>query len=83
MPQFLEPRLRAAAVKRGFTTPRQQARYVNGAMNRQGLMHGNQITPKGARMEAEHDAAENMRPRLKHPKRHLNLGKYLHPKGGY
>lgn len=96
MPAFLEPRLRAAAIKRGFTSPRQQARYIYGAMNNMGAMHGNQITAKGERMEQKHEAdmsassqdedeTDNMRPPLQrsHPRRHLNLGKYLHPKGGY
>ena len=95
MPAFLEPRLRAAALKRGFTSPRQQDRYIYGAMNNMGAMHGNQITAKGERMEEKHeqdmsqsseDEEPDLRPALKkstHPRRHLNLGKYLHPKGGY
>lgn len=53
MPNFLEDKLKAQAAKKGFTG-RRAARYVYGAMNNMGAMHGNQITRKGRAMEQKH-----------------------------
>ncbi len=55
MPKFLEKVLKAEATKKG-KTGRAAARYVYGAMNNMGAMHGNKETAKGARMEAKHVA---------------------------
>lgn len=55
MPKFLENILQSAASKKGFTG-RKAARYVYGAMNNMGAMHGNQETAKGKRMEKKHNA---------------------------
>lgn len=55
MPKFLENRLRAEAAKKGFSG-RRADRYVYGAMNNMGAMHGSQETAKGARMEEKHEA---------------------------
>lgn len=71
MPKFLEDKLAAEAAKKG-KTGRAADRYIYGAMNNMGAMHGNQETAKGARMEAKHEAD------MGHP--HRNLGKYLHKK---
>lgn len=49
MPNFLERRLRKA-VPKGVDPDR----YVYGAMNNMGAMHGNQETAKGKRMERKH-----------------------------
>jgi len=46
-----EAALKAAARKKGFTG-RRAARYVYGAMNNEGLMHGNQVTKKGMKRYA-------------------------------
>lgn len=54
MPKFLEKKLKAEARKQG-KTGREADRYVYGAMNNQGSMHGNQETAKGRRMEAKHE----------------------------
>lgn len=67
MPKFLEDQLRAEASKHGLKGKRAD-RYVYGAMNNLGAMHGNVETPKGKRMAAKHAAD--------HP--HKNLGRYLH-----
>lgn len=53
MPDFLEKKLEAGAAKHGFTGKRAD-RYVYGAMNRLGAMHGNKITARGRRMEKKH-----------------------------
>jgi len=55
MPKFLENDLEAEARKKGMTG-RREARYVYGAMNDIGAMHGNQETAKGADMQRKHDA---------------------------
>lgn len=57
MPKFLENDLAAEAQKKGFTG-RRAAKYIYGAMNNLGAMHGNQPTAKGARMQAKHDRQE-------------------------
>lgn len=54
MPAFLETILKHAAAKKGFKGKR-AAKYVFGAMNNMGAMHGSKITPKGERMQAKHD----------------------------
>jgi len=53
MPEFLEKALSKEASKKGFTGKRAD-RYVYGAMNNQGVMHGNKITSKGRAMERKH-----------------------------
>ena len=50
MPKFLEQQLAAEANKKGFTGKR-KARYIYGAMNNMGAMHGSKETPKGMAME--------------------------------
>jgi hypothetical protein len=54
MPKFLEVALEKAAAKKG-KTGRAAARYVYGAMNNMGAMHGNKETAKGARMAKKHE----------------------------
>ena len=54
MPAFLEQKLREGAAK-AHLTGRAADRYVYGAMNRMGAMHGNQETAKGRDMQAKHD----------------------------
>lgn len=71
MPKFLKQRLAAQAAKEGKTGEAAD-RYVYGAMNNMGAMHGNKETPKGARMEATHE-----RDHTPHPAR--NLGTHLKP----
>ena len=51
MPAFLEKTLRAN-VPAGVDPDR----YVYGAMNNQGLMHGSQETAKGAAVEKKHES---------------------------
>jgi hypothetical protein len=53
MPQFLETILKRGAAKKG-KTGKAAARYVYGALNNLGAMHGSKETPKGKRMEAKH-----------------------------
>lgn len=55
MPKFLEQQLAAEANKKGFTGKR-KARYIYGAMNNMGAMHGSKETAKGAAMQAKHVA---------------------------
>ena len=55
MPESLEKKLRAEAAKKGLSG-RQKARYVYGAMNDMGAMHGSKETKKGERMESKHIA---------------------------
>lgn len=55
MPNFLEAKLEQGAEKHGFSGKRAD-RYVYGAMNRMGAMHGNKITSKGKAMERKHAA---------------------------
>jgi hypothetical protein len=55
MPAFLEAKLRQSAAKRGFSGERAD-RYVYGAMNNSGAMHGNKETSKGKRMQKKHEA---------------------------
>ena len=72
MPKFLERKLRTEAASEGIYG-RKADQYVYGTMNNIGAMKGNKETPKGAAMQAKHDAA----PRgAQHP--HKNLGGYLH-----
>lgn len=67
MPKFLEDKLKAEYPN--------NPKAVYGTMNNIGAMHGNKETPKGAHMQAEHEAKVG----AQHP--HANLGKFLHPKG--
>ena len=62
MPKFLEAKL-----KREYPN---NPSAVYGTLQNIGAMSGNKITPKGAAMQAKHDAG--------HP--HRNLGKFLHPR---
>lgn len=62
MPRFLESKLKAEYPGNNHA--------VYGVMNKIGAMKGNKVTPKGERMQAQHDA------KVAHP--HANLGKYLH-----
>ena len=70
MPKFLEQKLRAEYGN--------NPRAIYGTMNKIGAMHGNNETPKGARMEAKHerDVKRGTASGMPHP--HANLGKYLH-----
>lgn len=54
MPKFLEDKLRAQARKEG-KKGKAADRYVYGAMNNMGAMHGNKETAKGAQMQAKHE----------------------------
>ena len=54
MPKFLHDKLAREAAAKG-KTGRAADRYVYGAMNNMGAMHGNKETAKGARMEAKHE----------------------------
>ena len=64
MPKFLERKLKAEYGQNSATPYK--------VMNAIGAMHGNKETPKGAAMDAKHEA------KMGHP--HSNLGKYLHPR---
>lgn len=55
MPAFLEKKLKTEARKKGMSG-KQAARYVFGAMNNMGAMHGDKITAKGEAMERKHKA---------------------------
>ena len=55
MPQFLESILKREAAKKGFKG-RRAAKYVYGAMNNMGAMHGNKTTAKGERMQTKREA---------------------------
>ena len=55
MPKFLEDQLKAEGKAKGFKGQHLD-RYVYGAMNNIGAMHGNKETAKGARMAAKHAA---------------------------
>lgn len=54
MPEFLEKDLAKSADKKGFTGRRKE-RYIYGAMNNLGAMHGPKETSKGAEMQRKHD----------------------------
>ncbi len=54
MPAFLEAKLKSEARKKGFTGKKAK-RYVYGAMNNMGAMHGAKETAKGKRMQMKHD----------------------------
>jgi hypothetical protein len=74
VPKFLEDKLRAEYGN--------NPRAIYGTMNNIGAMHGNKETPKGARMQAKHDAKVGSARKAPaavagHP--HRNLGAYLHP----
>jgi hypothetical protein len=53
MPEFLKQKLAAGARKKGFTGKRAQ-RYVYGALNNMGAMHGSEETAKGRAMSRKH-----------------------------
>jgi hypothetical protein len=53
VPKFLEDKLKREADVKG-KAGRDKARYVYGALNNMGAMHGNMITEKGRRMDAKH-----------------------------
>lgn len=55
MPKFLETALAKEARKKGYTGDRAK-RYIFGAMNNLGAMHGSQETAKGRAMERKHIA---------------------------
>lgn len=93
MPKFLENLLQQAAAAKGLTG-RAADRYTYGALNDMGAMKGNQITPKGAAMQAKHTRdvaagrASNPTPpaAMSNSMRTgngshpgRNLGKFLHP----
>jgi len=69
MPKFLEKRLKAAASAAG-KTGRAADRYVYGAMNNMGAMHGNKETARGRAMEVKHerDNAAHVRMRVRRKK---------------
>jgi hypothetical protein len=54
MPAFLENKLRAQALSQGLSTKRTE-RYVYGALNNLGAMHGSKETAKGKAMQAKHE----------------------------
>lgn len=54
MPIFLEQKLRDEARRKGLKGKRAD-RYVYGAMNAIGAMHGNKETAKGRSMERKHE----------------------------
>jgi len=68
MPKFLVDKL-----KREYPN---NPSAVYGTLNSIGAMVGSKETPKGAAMQAKHDAKVT----AAHP--HRNLGNYLHPKKG-
>lgn len=78
MPKFLERKLKAEYPN--------NPRAVYGTLNTIGAMKGNQETPKGAAMQAKHDAkiGAGVMPTTKLSGQfpHRNLGKFLHPKKG-
>ena len=55
MPKFLEDKLKAQAANKGLNE-KQTMRYVFGAMNNLGAMHGSVETAKGVAMDAKHAA---------------------------
>lgn len=59
MPKFLEDKLKATAAAKGLKGKRAK-RYVYGALNNMGAMHGNQETPKGAAMERKHQMQQDI-----------------------
>ena len=68
MPEFLETRLRQSArraVRKGRIKTSDVGRYVYGAMNNMGAMHGSQETAKGKAMERKHNRQVSMRGRKK------------------
>ncbi len=73
MPKFLEQKLKAEYPNNPHA--------VYGTMNAIGAMRGNKETPKGAAMQAKHDAKGLQAARSSHPAA-SRLGHYLHPKKG-
>ncbi len=82
MPKFLEQKLMAEYGNNPHA--------VYGTLNAIGAMHGNKETPKGARMQAKHDAkvtaakparaATGRAASLASHPHAARLGKFLHPK---
>lgn len=68
MPKFLERKLKAEYGQNSATPYK--------VMNAIGAMHGNKETPKGAAMEAKHEA--KMGHASMHPGK--NLGSFIHPR---
>jgi hypothetical protein len=54
VPEFLEKKLEQSGTRKGLRGARLN-KYVFGAMNNMGAVHGNKITAKGRRMEEKHD----------------------------
>ena len=54
MPEFLKEKLAASASKAG-KSGRAADKYIYGAMNNMGAMHGNKETAKGRVMTAKHN----------------------------
>lgn len=63
MPAFLEKKLASEASKKGFKGKR-AAKYIYGAMNNMGAMHGNKETAKGERMERKHLSKKDTKKRF-------------------
>jgi hypothetical protein len=53
MPKFLEDALASEARKKGFKG-RKADRYIYGAMNNMGAMHGSKVTAKGEAIQRKH-----------------------------
>lgn len=76
MPKFIERKLMAQY------GPKSAVPYK--VMNAEGMMHGNRETPKGAAMQAKHEAGPRVGKAASlasHPNA-ARLGKFLHPKKG-
>jgi len=71
MPKFLEKKLAGEAASMG-KSGRAADRYVYGALNNMGAMHGNKETAKGAAMDAKHTRDMGRRPSMSALK---NLGR--------
>ena len=56
MPQFIESALAKQAKKKGLMGE-DADRYIYGALNNQGMMHGSKETPKGKAVQRKHDLA--------------------------
>lgn len=81
MPKFLEEDLRREAAAKGFTGKRAD-RYVFGAMNNLGAMHGSKETAKGREMQAKHerDTMKKSAPAVGHM-RDMRIEIHRGPKG--
>lgn len=72
MPKFLENKLKAEYGQNSATPYK--------VMNAIGAMQGNQETPKGAAMQAKHDAKTGRTAALNSHPNAPRLGAYLHPR---